>query len=157
MSHLPDFLANHTILLLLFFLTISSWLIFEMYSRGKTISAHELVKLINSDSILLLDTRSQTLFQQQHIAHSYHVPQENMLTAVDNLLKKHQGKQVVIMNESGMSPAALVQHISKQKFTVFSLKGGIAQWVQENLPVISDQQEKKNKANKKVIAHKSKK
>ena len=52
------------------------------------------------------------------------------------------------MNESGLIPAAIVQHISKKQFTVCSLKGGISQWMQENLPVVSSIKEKKLKANK---------
>jgi rhodanese-related sulfurtransferase len=157
MSNFPDFFANHTVLVLLFVLVLSSWLIFEVYSRGKTISAHELVQLMNAESIVLLDIRALNLFQRQHIASSYNIPQDNRLAAIDKLLQNNPASKVVMVNESGMVPIALTQHIQKKKFVVFSLKGGIMQWIQENLPVINAQQHKHNNTNKKVLSNKRKK
>ena len=148
MSHLPEFIANHTILIATFLCIISAWFIFEIYSKGKSISAHELVKLINTTPILLIDIRDAVAFEKNHIARAFNLPKDNMLSSVDKLLQRNKGKQVVIINESGLSPATIVQHISKKQFTVCSLKGGITQWMQDNLPVVSSIKEKKLKANK---------
>ena len=147
MSHLPEFIANHTILIATFLCIISTWFIFEIYSKGKSISANELVKLINTASILLIDIRDAVAFEKHHIARAFNLPKDNILSSVDKLLQRNKGKQVVIVNDSGLVPAVIVQHISKKQFTVCSLKGGITQWMQENLPVVSGIKEKL-KANK---------
>lgn len=148
MSHLPEFIANHSILIATFLCIISAWFIFEIYSKGKSISAHELVKLINTAPILLIDIRDAVAFEKHHIARAFNLPKDNILSTVDKLLQKNKGKQVVIINETGFIPATIVQHISKKQFTVCSLKGGITQWMQDNLPVVSSLKEKKLKANK---------
>jgi rhodanese-related sulfurtransferase len=142
MSHLPEFIANHSILIATFLCIISAWFIFEIYSKGKSISAHELVKLINTAPILLIDIRDAVAFEKHHIARAFNLPKDNILSAADKLLQRNKGKQVVIINETGFIPATIVQHISKKQFTVCSLKGGITQWMQDNLPVVSSIKEK---------------
>jgi rhodanese-related sulfurtransferase len=60
---------------------------------------------------------------------------EQILKASDTL-KKHKEKPVVVYDDSGSLGAAAVRQLAGQGFTrVFSLRGGLAAWRADNLPV----------------------
>jgi rhodanese-related sulfurtransferase len=60
---------------------------------------------------------------------------EALLSAGDTL-KKHKEKTVVVYDDSGSVSAAAVRQLVAQGFTrAFTLRGGLAAWRADNLPL----------------------
>jgi len=60
---------------------------------------------------------------------------EQILQASD-MLKKHKEKTVVVYDDSGSLGASAARQLTAQGFTrAFNLRGGIAAWRAENLPL----------------------
>jgi rhodanese-related sulfurtransferase len=60
---------------------------------------------------------------------------DEILKAGDTL-RKHKEKTVVVYDDSGSLGAAAVRQLAAQGFTrVFALRGGLAAWRADNLPL----------------------
>jgi rhodanese-related sulfurtransferase len=98
------------------------------------ISSQELIRLMNQGA-LVLDIRKPEQFALGHVNGAKQLPSDQILTAGDNY-KRFKEKPVVVIDESGSLAAAAVRQLNTQGFTkAFSLRGGIAGWRAENLPV----------------------
>jgi len=98
------------------------------------ISSQELIRLMNQGA-LVLDIRKPEQFALGHVTGAKQLPSDQILTAGDNY-KRFKEKPVVVIDESGSLAAAAVRQLNTQGFTkAFSLRGGIAGWRAENLPV----------------------
>ncbi len=115
-------------------------LINELRQRMLTIAAlgpQEVIRLMNQGATLL-DLRAQQEYQQGHISGARHFDQGQLATAADTL-KKYKEKALIIYCDRGASAAAAVRELTRQGFTkVFNLRGGIAAWRAENLPLARD-------------------
>jgi rhodanese-related sulfurtransferase len=115
-------------------------LINELRQRTLTIAAlppQEVIRLMNLGATLL-DLRAQQDYQQGHISGARHFDPGQLSTAADSL-KKYKEKALIIYCDRGASAAAAVRELTKQGFTkVFNLRGGIAAWRAENLPLARD-------------------
>ena len=98
------------------------------------ISSQELIRLMNQGA-LVLDIRKPEEFALGHVNGAKQLPSDQILTAGDNF-KRFKEKPVVVYDESGSLSAAAVRQLNQQGFTkAFALRGGIAGWRAENLPV----------------------
>jgi rhodanese-related sulfurtransferase len=134
---------------LLEYVTVNPWLAgaavlalvavvaFEARHRAtgqSAISAQDLIRLMNQGA-LVLDIRKPDEFAQGHVNGAKHVSSEKILTAGDDF-KRYKEKVVVVYDQSGSLGAAAVRQLQAQGFTkAFTLRGGLAAWRAENLPV----------------------
>ncbi len=111
--------------------------VYEMRLRSESqgsVSPQDLIRLMNQGA-LVLDLRPQEQYQAGHLAGARQMSGEQILKASDTL-KKHKEKPVVVYDDSGSLGAAAVRQLAGQGFTrVFSLRGGLAAWRADNLPV----------------------
>lgn len=109
----------------------------RLRSRGVfEISAGQAVQLINRGA-RVVDVRDAGSFAAGHIIDALHVPAEQLDAAADKRLKKN--RPVVVVCESGANSGRCVAPLRKAGFDqAFSLRGGLAAWRQENLPVVAD-------------------
>ena len=111
--------------------------VYEMRARSESrgaVSPQELVRLMNQGA-LLLDLRPEEQYQSGHLSGARSISGEEILKAADTL-KKHKEKPVVVYDDSGSLGAAAVRQLTAQGFTrVFSLRGGLAAWRADNLPL----------------------
>ena len=111
--------------------------VYEMRTRAHgrlSVSPQELVRLMNQGA-LLLDLRGAEQYQAGHLAGARQMSGEEILRAGDTL-KKHKEKAVVVYDDGGSLGAAAVRQLAAQGFTrVFTLRGGLAAWRADNLPV----------------------
>ena len=99
-----------------------------------SISPQELIRLMNQGA-LLLDLRPQDQFRTGHLNGARQMSGEEILKAADTL-KKHKEKPVVVYDDTGSLGMAAVRQLAAQGFTrAFSLRGGLAAWRADNLPV----------------------
>ena len=112
-------------------------LIYEMRTRSDTqnsVSPQEVIRLMNQGA-LLLDLRPQEQYQAGHVAGARQMNSDQILNASDTL-KKHKEKAVVVYDDSGSLGPAAARQLTRQGFTrVFALRGGLAAWRADNLPL----------------------
>lgn len=99
-----------------------------------SVSPQELIRLMNQGA-LVLDLRPAEQYQAGHLTGARQMSGEALLNAGDTL-KKHKEKAVVVYDDSGSLGGSAVRQLAAQGFTrVASLRGGLAAWRADNLPV----------------------
>jgi rhodanese-related sulfurtransferase len=130
MSHHP-WLATATAVLAAFIV------VYELRAhseRGVSVSPQEAIRLMNQGA-LLLDLRALELYQAGHVAGARRMGSDEILRAADTL-KKHKEKVVVVYDDSGSLSGAAARQLTAQGFTrAVALRGGLAAWRADNLPV----------------------
>jgi rhodanese-related sulfurtransferase len=111
--------------------------VYEMRARAESlisVSPQELIRLMNQGAVLL-DLRPAEQYQAGHLAGARQVSGEQLLAASDSL-KRHKEKAVVVYDDSGSAGAAAARQLARQGFSrAFTLKGGLAAWRADNLPL----------------------
>lgn len=137
MDRILEFANHHPVLATATAVAVAIVLVYEMRARRESLSAvspQELIRLVNQGA-LLLDLRPVEQFQAGHVAGARQMSGEQILKAGETL-KKHKEKTVVVYDESGSLGAAAVRQLAAQGFTrAFALRGGLAAWRADNLPV----------------------
>lgn len=111
--------------------------VYEMRARSeslRSVSPQELIRLMNQGA-LLLDLRSPEQYQSGHLAGARQMSGEQILKAADTL-KKHREKAVVVYDDTGSLGLSAARQLVAQGFTrAVSLRGGLAAWRADNLPL----------------------
>ena len=101
-------------------------------------SPAEAVIRINRNDAVVIDIRPAGEFSRGHIIDAVNVPAAELKDA-QTKLKKHQGKPLLVCCQSGTSSNAAVRQLRAAGFDdVTAIKGGIASWRTENLPLAAD-------------------
>jgi rhodanese-related sulfurtransferase len=111
--------------------------VYEMRAHSETkasVSPQDMVRLMNQGA-LLIDLRPLEQYSAGHVGGARQMSGEQILQAADTL-KKYKEKAVVVYDDSGSLSAAAVRQLAAQGFTkAFNLRGGLAAWRTENLPL----------------------
>lgn len=84
---------------------------------------------------LVLDLRPQDQFAAGHLAGARQMSGEALLAAGDTL-KRHKEKTVVVYDDTGSLAASAARQLAAQGFSrAFTLRGGLAAWRADNLPL----------------------
>ena len=108
-----------------------------MRQRGalcSAIGANEAIRLMNGGAVLV-DLRSANQFKDGHITGAKNIPGDQV-AADPKVVEKLASKTVVLYCDDGATTAAAQRTLARAGIKdVFSLRGGLAAWKQENLPV----------------------
>ncbi len=120
-------------------------IVYELRARTEAstgLSSMQAVRLMNQGA-LVVDVRGKELYDAGHIGEARNVPAVE-LDAQAEALKKWRQKTVITYCETGRDGAMAARKLSKLGFDkVFTLQGGLAAWVKDNMPLA------KNSANQK--------
>jgi len=112
-------------------------IVYEFRARNENmaaISPQEAVRLMNQGAVVI-DLRPADAFATGHVAGARQMSGEQILKAGDTL-KKQKEKLVLVYDDNGSLGASAVRQLAAQGFTkAFNLRGGIAAWRAENLPL----------------------
>lgn len=137
MDHLPDYLGHHPWLAAYAILTAIAVLIFELRERSASAGAlgtQDAIRLMNQGATLL-DLREQQAFSQGHISGARHFDVAQIDKAAETL-KRYKERPLILYCDRGTTGAAAARKLMGQGFTkVFNLRGGMAAWRAENLPL----------------------
>lgn len=117
-------------------LTLILLFIYREFSQGgPRLSAHELTMAVNCGNAIILDVRDSKEFSAGHIVDAINIPYTKI---DDNLgkLNKYRNKQVVIVDKMGQHAGNVRKQLTAKGFQAARLRGGIAEWQQQNLPLI---------------------
>ena len=140
MDRLVDYFTNHPLLAGAAVLMTIVVLGYELRRRGEgalAVGPAEAIRLVNGGAVLV-DVRSANLFKDGHIEGARNVPGDQIADGGKGL-EKYAGKRVVLYCDSGSTAGAAVRTLLRAGARdVFSLRGGLAAWRQDNLPVVKD-------------------
>lgn len=150
MEQIVEFTNNHLILTAglvasLFFVLFTE---FRLASRkGSDLSVAEAIRMINDDA-QVLDIRSPEAFAKGHIAGARNLTPEQMSNSQERL-ESLRDKNILIACDTGMRCSRVVDDLRKKGYQqVFALKGGIAAWQQDKLPLVSSGKSKQRRKGK---------
>jgi len=102
-----------------------------------SLSPAEAVRLVNSGAVLV-DIRAREAFDAGHISGARNVPGAAIADGAKPL-ERFKDKAVIAYCDSGVTAGAAARHLGRLGFTkAYNLRGGLAAWRQENLPVVKD-------------------
>ncbi|HEX4389235.1 MAG TPA: rhodanese-like domain-containing protein [Steroidobacteraceae bacterium] len=137
MDRLLEYLSHHPWLAAATAAVAALVAVYEMRARSEsqvTVSPQELIRLMNQGA-LLLDLRPSEQYQAGHLTGARQMNSDQILKAGDTL-KKHKEKTVVVYDDTGSLGGAAVRQLARQGFTkAFALRGGLAAWRADNLPL----------------------
>ena len=139
MAQLVEFAGNHVWLVAGL---LASWAAVAFYelrlrNQGTThVTAADAVRLINKGA-LVIDVRKPEEFEQGHIVNARNVPLERMQKDDVDAIKKQKNKILLAVCADGATSGRAAGHLRKTGYeNAFSLKGGIAGWRADNLPLV---------------------
>ena len=138
MDRLLEYIARHPFLVgstAVLALAVIAYEVSRTRSGGQAVGPMDAVRLMNQGA-LLVDVRSREEFEGGHVLDARHLPQEEVAGAGESL-KKYRDKPVIVCCESGMRSGAAARVLKAQGFAkVVNLRGGLAAWRTENLPLV---------------------
>ena len=136
MAQLFEFLSNHHILGMAFFVLLGT-LIWTFIGMGGShrLEPVDVTRLINHEDAVVIDVRGDGEFSQGHIVNAVHVPYDALAEQLDKL-EKYRDRPIVTACRTGQQSATASGVLRKRGFEkVYSLSGGIAAWEGANLPL----------------------
>lgn len=140
MDRLLEYAAHHPWLAAFAVVAALVVLVYELRARAQTVGAlapQDVIRLMNQNATVL-DVRPQQDYAAGHIAGARSYDASQLASSTESL-KKYRDRPLIIYCESGSTAGAAVRVLTRAGFTkVFSLRGGLAAWRGENLPLSRD-------------------
>ena len=140
MSQYLEFIANHwilwTALVVIVLLMVGSELMAKM-SGILQLSPQDLTQMVNRDNALVIDIRDEEVFAKGHIAKAVNVPLKDIAN-IEEKLKSFQENPIIVVCAHGQRAQAAAMMLKRKGATAHVLKGGVAAWRQEKLPLVKN-------------------
>ncbi len=136
MERFLEFVGNHPILVGAFLLLLVLFIRNETRRGGRSVTPQQLVDMVNREDAVVLDVRERKEYQAGHIVDAVNVPYSSLESRLDEL-KKYRDKPLVVVCKMGQNAGAAGTVLRKNGFeNVSRLSGGVAEWRNQNLPVV---------------------
>lgn len=135
MDRLIEFAGHHAYLVGAFVALLIAYLVTEMQRGGRTISAHDLTRLVNQQQARVIDLRNAPEFREGHITGSENLPFSQVAERAADIVRA--GKPVILVCALGQVAGNAAQILKKAGVTeVYRLDNGISGWRQLGLPLV---------------------
>lgn len=128
-----------------------------MISFAQTIISNEQAfKKIKKKGTQLIDVRTDTEYEQNHIKNAIHIDWLNQNTFGEIANRLNKQKPVYLYCKSGNRSSKAAKYLTEQGFEVYDIEGGILNWEASNLPLVTTEEELtklKSKDFKALIKH----
>lgn len=139
MQRFPEFISNHSSLVLAFVVILGAllWTLWQSIGGGmKKLSPMDATQLINREDAVVLDVRSDGEFNQGHIVNSVNIPQKSVQEQLSKL-EKYRGRPIITACRTGQIAQGVGNVLRKNGFDqVYNLAGGLVAWEGANLPLV---------------------
>jgi rhodanese-related sulfurtransferase len=147
MNRLIEYTTNHPFLVAAAAILAVLAILIEVRHRARgssVITPADAVRLANSGA-LLLDVREAKDYEAGHIIDARHVPAAEVAGRAETF-KKYKEKPVIVYCESGLASAGAARALRAAGFgKVVTLRSGLQNWRQENLPLVKGAAKKEGK------------
>ena len=144
---LSEFIVNHWQLSLAAIVVLMLILFEESRTNGVgAVAAPLLVKLMNSQKVLIVDVREATDFQLGHILSAINIPKAKLADQITKLTAE-KNKTIILVSSkgTGLTPSmALLRKQGVQDVKV--LKGGLDAWKEADLPMLKEGNKQKKES-----------
>ena len=138
MGQLIEFTGNHPVLVLVIMAMGFAVLLNEIRVRtqGVThISIAQAVQLMNRGAVVI-DVRKPEEYGAGHLVNAKNIPLD-ALESDTSKVNQYGKKNLLVVCESGMTSGRAANALRKDGFdNVFSVKGGVRAWREDNLPLV---------------------
>ena len=136
MDTLFEFVISHPILVGVFVVFLTLFIVNEIRRSGQSVSTHQLVSLVNTQGALIVDVRDASEYSAGHIVDAVNIPYTALQSRI-NEIEKYKEKPVVVTCKMGQHSGMAGTILKKAGFQdVSRLKGGYAEWERQNLPLV---------------------
>ncbi len=137
MDQLLQYSSHHGVAAAAVVITALAVLFYELRLRlqnAAAVAPQEAIRLMNQGATVL-DIRTPQAYAEGHISGARHFEVEKITAAVD-ALKRYKERPLIVYCDRGTIAPSAVRTLARQGFTkVFNLRGGLAAWRAENLPL----------------------
>ena len=136
MNQLLEFASNNLILVSAFFFVLALLIInIGQTANSRGVSPHDVVRLLNDGDTVVVDLRGKADFDAGHIINAKNISAAD-IKGGDTRLDKYKNKPILVYCATGTSSGPIVKQMLSTDFeNVQSLKGGVAAWRSDNLPL----------------------
>lgn len=138
MDRLLDYFTHHPFLAggaVLMTIVVLGYELRRRSEGAAAIGPTEAIRLMN-DGAVLVDVRSANQYKDGHIEGARNVPGDQIADGA-KAVEKYAGKRLVLYCDTGATAGAAARTLIRAGVKeVFSLRGGLAAWRQDNLPVV---------------------
>ncbi|MCB1684760.1 MAG: rhodanese-like domain-containing protein [Pseudomonadales bacterium] len=136
MDQFIEFVTNHPFLIGTFIILLTLFIRNETRRGGQSVSVQKLVDMVNRENALVLDVRDKKEFEAGHIVDAVNIPYGALEARLDELAR-YRERPIVVACRMGQHSGAAGTLLRKKGFVnVSRLTGGIAEWRNQNLPVV---------------------
>jgi len=136
MAQLIEFIGNH-LALVAAFIGVLVALLYTLVQGGgaAALTPQRAVQVLNQDDAIPVDLRPEAAYKAGHIINAINVSQQD-ITGGAGKLARFKDRPLLVYCESGVQSNGAVKSLRRQGYAkVYSLRGGLAAWRGENLPV----------------------
>jgi rhodanese-related sulfurtransferase len=127
---------NNALLPIILFALVLALILHISKTGSKAIGTQQAVMLINRKDGVVLDIRDKKEFEAGHIVDSISMPSSKLSSHLTEL-EKYKSRPVIVVCRMGQSSGDACKSLESAGFTeVVRLRGGMAEWRGQNLPVI---------------------
>ena len=132
-----EFLTQEWILVLALLVVVIMLIMHEARKSGPSLSPQQAINLINSEQGVFLDLRDSADFKQGHIVDAVHIPAAKLAARIAEL-EKYRDRPIVLVCKMGQQAGAAGKQLKAGGFNrVYKMTGGMMEWSNLQLPVIS--------------------
>lgn len=136
MQRFFEFIVNHPYLVGTFVLLLALFVRNETRRGGPSVSPQQLVDMVNRQNAVVLDVRERKDYQSGHIVDALNIPSASLDGRIDEL-KRYRERPIVVACKMGQNAGTAGTLLRKRGFeNVSRLTGGMAEWRNQNLPVV---------------------
>ncbi len=128
------FVSEQWLLVSLLLALVYIFLLLEHIKAGKQLSVHEVTRLLNGDEAVLVDLRPVKEFEAGHIKGAVPIPLIELPARTAELDRE---RAIILVDKLGQQSAGAGRQLRRAGFRVFRLRGGMAEWQAQSLPVVS--------------------
>lgn len=107
----------------------------DRIKSGRPVSPHEVTRLVNAGTAVLVDLRESAEFKAGHIVGAINVPYSK-LSKESTEVQAYKDKTIILVDKLGQHAGAVGRFLGKEGFDVRRLGGGIAEWQAQSLPLV---------------------
>jgi rhodanese-related sulfurtransferase len=137
MDHLTQYIQTNHWLVAATVAILAAVIAFEIRARAESfaaVSPQDAIRLMNRGAVVI-DLRPAEQYAAGHLSGARRMDGEEILNAADTL-KKYKQKPLIVCDESGSLGGSAARQLKAQGFTqAFNLRGGVAAWRSDNLPL----------------------
>lgn len=129
-NNLSEFVASHWQLSTIFIIAIILFILNELWIKffgPQKVTVKELVDLMNSEEVLVIDIREPKQFKEGHITNAINLKKEEA-SLKNSQIAAYKNKKVVLVCNYGNTAQSLALKLHKDIKNILVLKGGMTAW-----------------------------